>query len=85
MNQSTPKIKTTNTQSVRLPMDLYEKIAELALQEDTSMTVAIIRLIKLGLGSQANFERAVRDFVFREISKKELEELSHGKAPVVHT
>jgi hypothetical protein len=78
MNQSTPtqKVKTTNNQTLRLPMGLYERIAELALREDTSMNSMIIRLINLGLGHQANFDKAVRDFVFRVVTKEEVDRLA---------
>lgn len=79
MNQRTPKAKATNCQSVRLPMDLYEQVAELALRDDTTMNSMIIKLIKLGLGEQYQFEKAVRDFVFREVSQRELQELIDGK------
>lgn len=79
MNQSTPKTKQTNCQSVRLPMDLYEQIAELALREDTTMNSMIIRLVNMGLGHQSNFEKAVRDFVFRTVSPQELKDLANGK------
>jgi predicted DNA-binding ribbon-helix-helix protein len=76
MNQRTPK--TTNNQTVRLPMDLYERIAELAMREDTTMNTMIIRLLHMGLGHQANFEKAVRDFVFRIVSKEEMDKLTYG-------
>lgn len=79
MNQRTPKAKATNCQSVRLPMDLYEQVAELALREDTTMNSMIIRLINLGLGHQNDFEKAVRDFVFRTVSPQELQDLINGK------
>jgi hypothetical protein len=85
MNHPTPKTKTTNNQTVRLPMDLYVNIADLALREDTTMNTMIIRLLNLGLGYQTDFEKAVRDFVFRTVSKEELDILIHGKAPVIHT
>lgn len=57
-------------------MGLYERIAELALREDTSMNSMIIRLINLGLGHQANFDKAVRDFVFRVVTKEEVDRLA---------
>jgi hypothetical protein len=79
MNQRTPKSKTTNSQTVRLPIGLYERIAELALREDTTMNSMIIRLLNLGLGNQANFEKAVRDFVFRVVSPQELKDLADGR------
>lgn len=85
MNQHTPKAKLTNTQSVRLPMALYERVADMALQEDTTMNSMIIRLINLGLGHQVNFEKAVKDFVFRYVTKEEVESLANGQAPAVHT
>lgn len=85
MNQSSPKTKTTNTQSVRLPMALYERVADLALREDVSMTNMIIRLITLGLGHQENFEDAVRRLFFRIVSKEELESITNGKAPDLTT
>lgn len=79
MNQTKPKAKQTNCQSVRLPMPLYEKVAELALREDTTMNSMIIKLINLGLGQQTDFEKAVRDFVFRTVSPQELKDLMNGK------
>lgn len=60
-------------------MDLYEQVAELALRDDTTMNSMIIKLIKLGLGEQKQFEKAVRDFVFRTVSASELKELIDGK------
>lgn len=80
MNQSTPKEKTTNTQSIRLPIELYERIAELAINDGTTMNAMILRLINLGLGHQTNFEKAVRDFVFRYVTKEEMEKLQNGNS-----
>jgi predicted DNA-binding ribbon-helix-helix protein len=79
MNQKTPKQKTTNTQSIRMPMELYERVAELALHEDVSMTNMIIKLVNLGLGHQVNFEKAVRDFVFRIVTRQEVERMANGE------
>ena len=78
MNQRTPKTKKTNSQTVRLPIELYDKVAEVALQEDTTMNTMIIRLLNMGLDHQINFEKAVRDFVFRKVSTTEMENLIHG-------
>ena len=83
MNQTTPdtkptkKVKVTNNQTVRLPIALYERIAELALREDTTLNTMIIRLVTLGLGHQANFDKAVRDFVFRIVTRQEVENLAN--------
>lgn len=85
MNQPKPKPKMTNTQSVRLPMALYDQVADLALNEDTSLNSMIIKLINLGLGHQRDFEKAVRDFVFRTVSQDEMRELINGKPPKVYT
>jgi len=87
MNQETPKAKTkvNNTQSVRLPMDLYEVIANMAIKDEVAMNTVILRLIKFGLQQQVNFEQAVREFVFRRISPKEAEKLAHGDVPAIHS
>lgn len=87
MNQETPKAKTkvSNTQSVRLPMDLYEVVAEMALREEVAMNTVILRLIKFGLQQQVNFEQAVRDFVFRRVTPKEAEKLANGDLPPIHS
>jgi len=62
-----------------MPMELYERVAELALHEDVSMTNMIIKLVNLGLGHQVNFEKAVRDFVFRIVTRQEVERMANGE------
>jgi predicted CopG family antitoxin len=85
MNQTTPKAKTVNTQSIRLPMDVYEKVAKIALEEDTSMTAVILRLINFGLGHHLDFEQAVRQMFFRYVTQEEVKDLANGKFPIVHS
>lgn len=56
---------STRTVSIRLPMELYYKIAELAQADGTSLNNKIHQLCRLGMGEHVSVEDAVRRLVLR--------------------
>lgn len=85
MNQTSPKPKTVNTLSVRLPPELYNQIAEMALTTGDTLNGVFIKVVRLGLSREVDRDQAVRDFVFSVVTKERMRELLDGKSEPVTT
>lgn len=83
MNQRTPRQKkVVNTLSVRLPPELYNQVAEIALEKGDTLNSVFIDLVTKGLKQSTDMQRAVEDFVISIVSPERMKELLNGwKAP----
>lgn len=85
MNQQTPRTKkAVNTLSVRLPPELYNKIAEKALEQGDTLNSVFIEIVTKGFEQDANMQRAVEDFVISIVSPERMRELLHGRQAPNH-
>lgn len=83
MNQTAPKPKTIHTLSARLPLDLYNAIAEEALATGETLNGLFIKYLRIGMERNADREQAVRDFIFSIVTEERMKELLRGnQAPV---
>lgn len=85
MNQDSPKPKTVCTLSVRLPPELYNKIAEKALATGDTLNGVFIQVVRIGLDKKENQDQALRDFVFSVITRERMKELLDGHDKPVTT
>lgn len=82
MNQRTPRQKkVVNTLSVRLPPDLYNKIAEIALERGDTLNSVFIETVQKGLERNVDTQRAIEDFVISIVTPERMRELIHGRTP----
>lgn len=80
MNQMQPKLKkVVNTLSVRLPPELYNRIAEIALDRGETLNSVFIEMVEAGLDRKAAEEQIIQDFILTVIPQEKLRELIHGK------
>lgn len=80
MNQSQPKPKkVVNTLSVRLPPELYNRIAEIALERIDTLNSVFIEMVEAGLDRKAIEAQVIQDFVLSVVSPEKLKELMNGK------
>lgn len=80
MNQKTPRQKkVVNTLSVRLPPELYNQIAEIALEKGDTLNSVFINVVTKGLERSADNQRAIEDFVISVVSPERMKELIHGR------
>lgn len=79
MNQDTPKPKTVNTLSVRLPPQLYNQIAEKALNTGDTLNGVFIKVVTLGLQRELDQDEMIRNFIFTIVTKERMQELLDGK------
>lgn len=81
MNQTKPKPKkVVNTLSVRLPPELYNRIAEIALDRGDTLNSVFIEMVGLGLDRKAAEEQVLQDFILQHVPQERLRELIHGKS-----
>ncbi len=80
MNQSQPKPKKpVNTLSVRLPPELYNKIAEMALDRGETLNSVFIEMVHLGLDRKSNEEAVIQRFITEIVPQERLKELINGR------
>ena len=79
MHQEKPK-EAVKTLSIRIPLDLYLKISQYALDEDlASLNAAIVSLVKSGLDSTNEKNTIISQFIIEVVPKETLERLINGK------
>lgn len=79
MHQEKPK-EAVKTLSIRIPLDLYLKISQYALDEDlASLNAAIVSLVKSGLDSTNEKNNIISQFIIEVVPKETLERLINGK------
>lgn len=84
MNQSQPKLKKqVNTLSVRLPPELYNKIAEMALERGETLNSVFIEMVQLGLDRKSSEELIIQTFITNIIPQERLKELINGRPQIV--
>jgi predicted DNA-binding protein len=80
MNQTQPKVKkVVNTLSVRLPPELYNRIAEIALERNDTLNSVFIEMVSAGLDKKASEQQVLQDFIFQYVPQEKLKELIHGR------
>jgi predicted DNA-binding protein len=80
MNHTQPKSKkVVNTLSVRLPPELYNRIAEIALERGDTLNSVFIEMVGTGLDRKIVEERILQDFILTYIPQERLKELIHGR------
>ncbi len=85
MNQTQPKSKKmVNTLSVRLPPELYNQVAEIALEKTTTLNSVFIELIQAGLVRKDMEQQILENFIISVVSPEKLKELINGK-PQINT
>jgi predicted DNA-binding protein len=85
MNHAQPKPKkVVNTLSVRLPPELYNRIAEIALERGDTLNSVFIEMVSAGLDRKAAEAKIIEDFVLSVVSQERLKELIHGKPENSH-
>lgn len=67
-----------HTFSIRIPEDLVVEVSRLAQERKTDRNAVMNEMLRFGLRRTADFEKAVRDFVFREVTKEEMLRLETG-------
>lgn len=83
MNQKQPKLKkVVNTLSVRLPPDLYNQVAEIALDSNSTLNSVFIELVDSGLNFKEREQQILENFILSVVTPERLKELIHGKAQV---
>jgi len=81
MNQSQPKPKkVVNTLSVRLPPELYNRIAEIALERNDTLNSVFIEMVEAGLDRKTAETKVLQDFFLQHIPHDKLKELINGNA-----
>jgi predicted HicB family RNase H-like nuclease len=53
--------------TIRIPLELYIELADLANTEGTSLNEKISQLIQLGLGQHVNLDAALRRLLIKEV------------------
>ena len=82
MNQTQPKPKkVVNTLSVRLPPELYNQVAEIALEQGATLNSVFIELVDSGLNYKQKERQILENFIISVISEDKLKELIHGNRP----
>lgn len=82
MNQTKPKSKkVVNTLSVRLPPEIYNQIAEIALDRGDTLNSVFIEMVSAGLEQKAVEQQILQDFILQYVPQERLKELIHGKNP----
>jgi predicted DNA-binding protein len=83
MNQMQPKHKkVVNTLSVRLPPDLYNKVAEIALERGTTLNSVFIELVDSGLNFKAREQQILENFIVSVVTPERLKELINGQPQI---
>lgn len=67
-----------HTFSIRIPEDLVVEVSRIAQERDTDRNAVMNEMLRYGLHRKMEFDRAVRDFVFREVTKEEMLRLGGG-------
>lgn len=84
MNQTQPKSKkVVNTLSVRLPPELYSKIAEIALDRNDTLNSVFIEMVEAGLDGKAAERQIIEDFILTVVTRERMKELIHGKNQII--
>lgn len=80
MNHTQPKPKkVVNTLSVRLPPELYNRIAEIALERGETLNSVFIEMVGAGLDRKAAESEILQEFILQYVPQERLKELIHGK------
>lgn len=83
MNHTQPKPKkVVNTLSVRLPPELYNRIAEIALDRGETLNSVFIEMVGAGLDRKVQEQQILQDFIFNHIPREKLKELIHGRQEI---
>lgn len=83
MNQVQPKQKkVVNTLSVRLPPNLYNQVAEIALERGTTLNSVFIELVDSGLNFKDRERQILENFILSIVSEEKLKELTNGQAKI---
>lgn len=62
---------TMRALSIRVPMDLYVKIADLADERDRDMNYVITQILRIGVEEEKNLNNAIRQMVLDLAGKSE--------------
>lgn len=83
MNQKQPKPKkVVNTLSVRLPPELYNQVAEIALERGDTLNSVFTEMVAAGLNQKASEQQVLEDFIIQHIPRDKLKELINGKPSI---
>ena len=83
MNHREPRTKkVVNTLSVRLPPEIYNQIAEIALERGDTLNSVFIEMVGAGLERKAAEAQILSEFILQYVPQERLKELIHGKTDI---